>query len=1077
MRKVLSLLTMLMLTCTLAMAQQRDVSGRVVDGSGDGVPFASIKVKGSSTGVTSDAEGKFALRVKSSDELIITATGFQTKQLSVGNSATLSISLDKDVKSQETIVVIGTAFGIKKSQRNQISSAQVITGEQINTTRQPNLVSALAGKVVGTQVRGQSGAKLNAQADLRVRGGSSLGFDRPAIYVVDGTIVNSFDINPDDIETSTVLKGANATVLFGDRAANGAVVITTKGRGKKNDFGVDVSQSVTFDQISILPRYQDKYAGGDGGFRTFKYVAGMPASWQPLDGKKYHDFTDDASWGPRIDGSEYIPWYALIPGTKYSGKTASLTAQPNNVRNFFEKGITSNFNVQTSKTTENSFIRLSYTNQDIKGILPTTSSKRHTIGFKTDYDISKYVSVGINYNLTTQKIVGEFADGYSNQSTGNFGSWFHRDLDTKILKELNGTLTPAGTLASWNFRVNPNAYNPANPRGFFGANFWYNTYDYFNNISNAQERQRSYGDIHIEIKPITGLVLRGTVRRNQLTTYLENLTRSKLQFSGLQTSLLADYTTQSTNFQEQNYEFFANYRKTVKDFGFDLLGGANELDQKTQNSFASTENGLKTDDLYAVSNSAANPTVTNTRQRVKNRSVFSQLDINYKKFLNISGSIRSDWYSVLQAGNNNLVSKSFGAGFIFSDVLKDQAPWLSYGKLYGSYGEKPLAPLSFAQNSLAYTLNQNSFGVNPLQTTPNTNVDPGIEGILVSTKEYGLDLKFFKNRFGLNIVYYDEFIDKEPATVSVSGASGFTGQLKNVGQITRKGIEIESFYKIFQKKNFKWDVNFNIAKLLENKVLDVDGNSGTNDQRVLLQGGAFGARFARAFQVEGKNANQLIGGGIKRNENGVPILNIGAGTPNDGTFQTDVNKEWGSTVPTVTGGLMNNFKYKNFNLAVNIDYQFGGQFFSLSEMWGSFSGLLEWTAGTNNRGKEIRDDVNQGGGVHVVGVATDGKTPVDMYVPAQEYFHQFYNNQIAEPFIHSLSFVKLREISLGYDFNVKGWGIKWLKGANFSVISRNPLLIYKKSQNFDPSEISNLYGEDGQLPPTRSMGVNLRVSF
>jgi TonB-linked SusC/RagA family outer membrane protein len=1066
-----------MLTYTFAMAQQRDVSGRVVDGSGDGVPFASIRVKGSSTGVTSDADGKFSLRVKSIDELIISATGFTTKQLSVGNSSSLNVILDKDVRSQETIVVVATAFGVKKSQRNQISSAQVITGDQINTTRQPNLVTALAGKVVGTQVRSQSSAKLNSQPDLRVRGGASLTGDRGAIYVVDGTIVNSFDINPDDIESTTVLKGANATVLFGDRAANGAVVITTKSRGKKNELGVEVSQSVTFDQISILPRYQDKYAGGDGGFRTLKYVAGMPTSWQPLDGKKYHDFTDDASWGPRIDGSEYIPWYALIPGTKYSGKTASLTAQPNNIRNFWEKGITSNFNVQTSKTTENSFIRLSYTNQDIKGILPTTSSKRHTIGFKTDYDINKYVSVGINYNFTAQKIFGEFADGYSNQSTGNFGSWFHRNLDTKIMKELAGTLTPAGTLATWNFRVNPGAYNAANPRGFFGANFWYNTYDYFNNISNTQDRQRSFGDAHIILKPIKDLSIKGTIRRNQLTTYLENYTKSVLQNSGLQTSLLADYTTQSTNFQENNYEFVANYRKNVKDFDFDLLAGGNILDQKTQNNFASTENGLKTEDLYAVSNSAANPTITNARQRVQNRSVFSQLDVNYKKFLNLSGAIRSDWYSVLPKNNNNLISKAFGAGFIFSDVLKDKISWLSYGKVYGSYGQKPLAPLGFGQTDLIYTLNQNSWGSNPLQSTPNTNIDPNIEGILISTKEYGLDLKFFKSRFGLNLSYYDEFIDREPATVSVSGASGFTGQFKNVGQITRKGIEIESFYKIIQKKNFKWDVNFNIAKILENKVLDVDGKPETNDQRILLQGGAFGARFARAFQVEGKSAYQLIGGGIKRNENGVPILNIGAGTSNDGSFQTDVNKEWGSTIPTVTGGLANTLRYKNFNLAVNIDYQFGGQFFSLTEMWGSFSGLLEWTAGVNNRGKEMRDDVNQGGGIHVVGVAVDGKTPVDMYMPAQDYFHQFYNNQIAEPFIHSLSFVKLREVSLGYDFNVKGWGIKWLKGANFSVISRNPLLIYKKSQNFDPSEISNLYGEDGQLPPTRSMGVNLRVSF
>lgn len=246
--------------------------------------------------------------------------------------------------------------------------------------------------------------------------------------------------------------------------------------------------------------------------------------------------------------------------------------------------------------------------------------------------------------------------------------------------------------------------------------------------------------------------------------------------------------------------------------------------------------------------------------------------------------------------------------------------------------------------------------------------------------------------------------------------------------------------------------------------------------KLLLGAGSFGTRYARAFQEINKDWGQLIGGGFTTNAQGQKLIN-----PTTGLYVSgDANYHWGSIVPKITGGFQSLMTFKDFTLNLSLDYQFGGKFFSLTESWGMFSGLLDYTASTNDRGKNVRDPLSEGGGVRVTGVSSvDGKTPVDTYVDGFTYFHQFYSSSIAAPFVHSLSFVKMREISLGYNLPVQRWGLtsKWCKAANIAVIARSPFMIYRETQNFDPSEISDIYGENGQLPPVRSVGFNLSFTF
>jgi TonB-linked SusC/RagA family outer membrane protein len=1073
MRKSLTLLAFALL-CTIATyAQTVLVQGQVTDDRGP-VPNATVQEKGTKNITRADELGKFSLKVKQGSLVVVTAVGHAPFEFAAttGYQNVKIITLAGELEE----VFVTSAFGVKKSQRTTPFSSQVINSEQLNVIRQPNLNNALAGKVAGVQFRGQSSAKLNDQGFLRIRGGGSLN-DQGAIYVVDGTITNSFDINPDDIEDLTVLKGANATALFGSRAGNGAIVVTTKKGRKSKGIGVEVNQSTMFDKAAFMPRYQNEYGGGDGGWLTFNYNSTMPAEWQALNGKRYRDFTDDASWGPKIDGSEYIPWYAFIPGHARSGKTASFTPQPNNAQDFWNTGVTANTNVSFSQNNgAGQSLRVSYTNQNIKGMLPNTKSLRNTLNANFSMELGSIFTIGANLTYTNQLISGEFSDGYANNSSGNFSQWFHRDLDINILKELSGLKTPIGTLPSWNFRRNPGSWNAAAPQNsVWAGNYWYNPYSYFENIQRNQRRDRLYGDINMTVKFSKNLKFKGSIRKDQFNGNVENIDPNILQSSGGQTGLLASYGTSNTINNEWNFEGILAYNNTFGDFVVSANVGANRLNIRNRAVSMNTNNGLNVPGLYAIANSKTVPTISNSRSDQQANSLFVFGDVEYKKFLSLTYAVRNDWFSTLPSSNNSLLSPSVGGAFVFSEFTKSALPWLNFGKVFGSWGKKPKTLNPYALN-LNYSVNPLLWGTNFLMSTPDGSPDANLRGALTTTWEAGLDLRFAKNKVRMNLTYYNENNRDEPLGVTVSGVSGFTSQTINAAWVSRSGLELELGVDIMKKKDFNWTINTTAAYLLDNKVRALAPGLTS----FTLAGGSFGTRFARAFHFVGQQWGMLRGGGIKRNADGQPLITTNGFSGGLGWYQNDATKDWGSVVPKLTGGLQNFFSYKNFNLGLTFDYQFGGRFFSLSEQWGTFSGLLDNTAGLNDKGNPIRDAVSAGGGVRVTGVdARDGRTPVDVYVDAYDYFHQFYYQQVAEPFVHKLSFAKLRELSLGYSIptNKLGKFGKSIQGASVSLTARNLFFIFRDSKNFDPSEISGVQGEDGQMPGARTIGFNVKVSF
>ncbi len=535
---------------------------------------------------------------------------------------------------------------------------------------------------------------------------------------------------------------------------------------------------------------------------------------------------------------------------------------------------------------------------------------------------------------------------------------------------------------------------------------------------------------------------------------------------------------------KQNYEGLISYSKKIKNFAVNANAGFDILKFSRNRKRWNSNGGLLVADEFLPTGSKTAPLFSNNYTNSGRRSIFVRADFGYKNFIFVEGTYRRD-YSSTEIKDYAIDTKSAGLSFVFSDLInKGRNTFLSYGKIRGSIGQllNTLAPY---QNSVLYdpTVFPVLYGGNVrLITEPNTLVDPTIHGSNNTEKEIGLELRFLKNRIGITGTYWDRTNKDFPFNVDVYGGSGYTTLSTNAGEIKKKGIDLQAFVIPVRMKNLEWTINGSYGKLIDNKIVSIaPGITRTT----AISSGQGGANIFSVNEV-GLQWGQLIGKAILRDASGNPVLAReflpnGDLNPNRGLFLVDpVLKNYGSALPEFTGGIQNSITlFKNFIINVNIDFQKGGKFFSLSKYYGNASGLYQETAVLNDKGNSIRDEVQDGGGVHVFGVDEISKGTKDYYLNARSYFEQFpYGGGIVEPYIKDLTFVKLRELSIGYKLPVDRMGLgKFLQNGTVSFTARNPWLIYSKAKGFDPSEISPTYGEEGQLPGTRSLGVNLRLGF
>lgn len=1067
-------------------AQTKNITGRVTSAEDkQSIPGVSVSVKGTSLGTITNIDGKFELTVPQDAQMLtFSFVGMETQDVSITGQTTVDLAMKSATIAVGEILVTG-AFETKRAAKSNASQTQIVSGDQLNTIRHVNINNALAGKVTGIQVRSQSPVALGRTGQIRLRGEGGFGTGAGGvIYVVDGTILpNANDINMDIVEDISVLSGPSASALFGSAGANGAIIITTKkGKIGVQGLGVDLMTGMQVTNVYKLPNYQNSYGGGaNSDFTRYNWKAGDPEEWKPLDGKYYHDYSDDASWGPRMAGQEYIPWYSWYPGGKYTGTTAKFVPQPNNARDFFDTGSLINNTITVNKASDTQNTRITYGNYIVKGNLPGTSLEKHNFSVKSSINVTNRLTVSANVNFFTTLTDGEFDDGYSNQSTGSFNQWFHRNLDMNKMRELKDLRTSGGIWASWN-KANPPAYNPANERQFYAGNYWYNFYKWFDLVNIYSRADRLFGDLSFAYKITDDLNIKGTYRRQQNnvwseTTYSSQLNESALQSTGNNPQAKGYYQSSTSYSNRENYELIASYSKTIADFKVNAIGGTDIFNSVYKMNWANTVDGLNVPDLFTIANSKSQALVLNDRFKEKYRALFIRGDVGYRDFLFAELALRNDWYSTLPEANNNVLSKSFGGSFVFSDLL--QISWLNYGKLRASWGEIPRTIGIYAYPGFAYGVGQYQWNGNFLMETPDQLVDPNIRGAVNQQKEIGMELRALENRVGLTITYWDGSEKDIPYAVSIPRFSGFSSKLINTGEISKKGLDAIVNLRPVWSNDIKWDLNTTVSYLIENKVVKIAEGI---DQFVVQS--QWGGGTPDLVHKVGEEWGQIYGGGKKLfqavDAEGKPVAHESNGKPildNAGGYINNPQTYFGNALPKVTGGIQNNFRYKDFSLNLNFDYQVGGKFFSLSDMWGTYSGLTARTAVLNDKGVPIRDAVADGGGVHVFGVDNTGKA-VDYYVEAQDHFHNMYSRDVYDEFVYDLTYFKLREASISYLLPVSKMGIsKWVSKCELSIVSQNVWLIYAKTKDFDPSEIAREGGEQGQFPGVRSIGANLKVSF
>ncbi|WP_131537773.1 SusC/RagA family TonB-linked outer membrane protein [Pedobacter nototheniae] len=1057
-----SLLILLgVLTCYVVSYAQTTIKGKVTDDNKVGIPGVSVLLKGSTTGTSTNGDGTYSITIPSNaDILVFKSIGFASQEAIIGDRTQINIQLLPDAENLSEVVV--TALGIKRSQKSIGYATQQVSGDNLTLTKEQNVIGSLAGKVAGVQVTGSSGASMGGTQKIKIRGVNAIDGSGQPLMVIDGTPTSqdnfsgtangvdygnvSQDINPEDIETINVLKGPAASALYGIRGQYGVILITTK-KGVKGPKNVSVSLNSAFsiEKVGNFLPLQNIY--GVGNNQTFLTLA---------NGQKYVNGNDE-SWGPAMDGTPVRMYYSFYPQDPQFGQLTPFVPQPNNIKDFYETGYNLNNGVSLTGGSENMNYRMGYTNAYINGTYPNTWLKRNNLSLSASLDVTKKFTVGANVNYSNNK--GQRpTQGYQGSFTGA-SQWFQRNIDINRLRDYKYA---DGTILNWN--VNPNTATGiiTNNRPSDWNNPFFDAYEVLNNDS----RDRLFGDVNASYQVLPELKLSGFVRSDM---YTQSITHKE----GLGGRLVDGYQIGKYQNTENNYEFLGQYNKTFNNLSVNVNVGANLYTLDYSGQYQATVGGLSSPGWYSAAASVDRPISNSEIKKKQIRSIYAMGSFGYKDIYFLDASIRNDVSSALPDNNNSYWYPSVSGSFLFSELTKWSA--LSFGKLRASF--------AVAGSDLKVYQTINTFGPGTSYNAPNGAINtilvpdklknPFIKPSFANSFELGLDLKFLKNRIGAEITYYAQRNKDQILDLSVSGASGYDKYVINAGLIENKGVELSLTGRPIQSKLFTWDATLNFARN-KNKIIELYPGIPVLQNDVAN----YSSQNIYLNSTEGQSFGNLIGPGYRIDAATGKVL---LGTDNMPLF--DAAKDFGSVLPQFTGGLQNTFKIGNFTLGAMIDFQKGGQFFSWSKMLSAKSGQAAETAAINDKGFNVRDPLASGGGVKINGISQATGQEVTAYVDARTYYRTNLGTRIYDEWIYSASYIKLREVSLGYNLSAKLLTKTPFKAAKFAVIARNPVMIWQKApKGIDPSELSSgsadiSWIEKGELQTVRSFGVNLSLTF
>ena len=1048
MKRVLLTLVLSVLACVCMQAQDRTVSGKVADESGEALPGVTVIVKGTTTGTATDIDGKYQLAIPENATLTFNYLGYVTQDIVVGSQSVINVTMVEEVSDVGEVVV--TALGISREKRSLGYAVQEISGEDLVTVKDNNIVNSLSGKIAGVQVTGSPGS-LGGSSRILIRGVNSISGNNQPLFVVDGTPIDNSehnrgadggggadygnaaaDINADDIESVSVLKGASAAALYGSRAANGVILITTKSGSKRKGIGMTFTTGVTANMVAIIPDYQNEYGGGYT--QEFDLFNDQPVV----------NYAADESWGPRMDGQLVRQWYSWYPDDPDYGQLTPFLPHPDNVKDFYETGITTNNNVAFSGGNEFSRFRISYTNYHSTGTIPNSELAKNTVSVKGSSKLSNKLTASTSFSYVNLKNDGVPSNGYSARQ-GNvvtsFNQWFQRQLDINKLKNYQ---TADGIDRTWNIS-SPTNLDPL---------YWENPYWVLYKSPNNLNRERVFGNISLAYEIMEGLNVQAWARTDFYTDRREERISSG--------SIPQDFYEESVRqFRENNYEFLVRYNKQFGgEISLDANFGANSRQYKYKYNRAATVGGLNVPDFFNVNASIDRPAISDETREKEVNSIYGSASIGYKGTYFVDVSLRNDWSSALPTNDNSYLYPSVTGSVVFSELF-DSNGLISFGKVRGGWSQvgNDTDPYRLG---LTYSP-QSNYGSLPAYAVPNTINNPNLKPERITTTEIGLEMKFLNDRVGFDVTYYDIVSRDQILPLDIASTSGSTATIVNAGKMTNKGVEVQLSGSPIRKANgLNWDVSVNWAKN-ENEVVELA--EGQTNYLIESWGPSINARIGSPY-------GSWTTDGFVYHENGQRIVNP------DGTFARATNQDFGTYLPEWTGGVTNNFSYKGFNVSVHIDFQNGGTLYSVSNRYGTYSGLLEETIGLNDRGNPKRDPVADGGGVRADGVFEDG-TPNDVYIDAQAYYKHLRLRR--EYYLYDASFVKLREVNISYSLPNRLFQNLPFNGIDVSLIGRNLAILHKNVPNVDPESAygaGNTQGfENGQHPSTRSVGVQLRFKF
>ncbi len=1015
-------------------AQTRNISGRVTSAANEAQPGATVVIKGQKKGVITDINGNFSIAAPTGNvSIVVSNVGFATVEKTVSaNESELNVVLTESKVELEGVVV--TALGITRQKKTLVYATQSVKASELIEARDANnVINSLSGKVANAVITQGSGGP-GSGARIVLRGNRSIQGSNNALIVVDGvpisnntngTATSDFgsiqgsdgasSINPDDIESVTVLRGASAAALYGSQAGNGVIVITTK-KGKKDRMSVSVNSGIATESVFALPKFQNIYGQGNGG-------------------QLQDTLTSGESWGAKMTGQSIVN-HLGVPGT--------YSAQPNNVSDFFRSGISLNNSIGVTGGTDKMQTYFSYTNNKIEGIIPNNELVRHTVNLRITNQVSSRFSTDAKITYVNQDIKNRPRTGEENAPVIDIYN-MARNISTADAMNYQ-TLNNVGIYAPTSF--------PSTLSSIYQNPYWT-----VNNTSINEARDRVIGFLTAKFKIANWLTLAGRANLDKTFDRGEN---SVAEGTILWSKSGGDYQKNNIIATEKWFDvMLEGNNKISSKFKIDYRVGAIIQDSKYDANLSSA-GGLNVTDKYSL-NFAKSPAVNSSYTQVQTQSVFGQANLSFKDAVFLDLSLRNDWDSRLPKPYSFLYP-SVGVSTVLSDllVLPEGLSFLKASINYAEVGNGGRFGL------LRSVYNYGQGAGNGFLQISSTLPLPGLKPEIVKNLEFGMEARFLKNRIGFTATYYKSNSFNQLLQVALPVASGFSSKYINAGNIQNKGFELVLNGSPIQSKNFKWDVTLNVAmnrsKVIslsdEVKIFYLGGGFGRSATPVVQEGKAYGDLLAFKWATDAKG-NHVVG------TDGKPVL-------------TQEQEYIGNFNPKATVGFTNTFEYKGFSLRFLIDGRFGGTMVSGTEMNLAFSGIPEVTALKREGGWSL-------GGVDATGAAVS--TPI-----AAQDFWQIASGKrygAGEFFAYDATNLRVRELSIGYNIPLKNTTV--IKAAKLSLVGRNLLWLYRgkslldipgigtRKMWFDPDMSlgnSNYQGvEYGTLPATRSLGVNLQLTF